>query len=89
MTCSSDDFVHWSEPQWIDFGAASPEHLYTNQITPYHRAPHILVGFPKRFMPGRATVEHDYNGVSDGVFMSSRDGLHFKRWTEAFIRPGL
>jgi len=89
MTCSSDDFVHWSEPQWIDFGAAPPEDLYTNQITSYHRAPHILVGFPKRFTPGRATVEHDYNGVSDGVFMSSRDGLHFKRWTEAFIRPGL
>jgi len=27
--------------------------------------------------------------VSDAVFMTSRDGLHFKRWGEAFIRPGL
>ena len=29
-------------------------------------------------------------GVSDGIFMSSRDGLHFdRRFREAFIRPGL
>ena len=26
---------------------------------------------------------------TDGVFMSSRDGVNFKRWGEAFIRPGL
>jgi len=26
--------------------------------------------------------------LSDGVFMSSRDGLSFKRWDEAFLRPG-
>ena len=28
------------------------------------------------------------DGLSDGVFMSSRDGLHFRRWAEAFVRPG-
>lgn len=26
--------------------------------------------------------------LSDGLFMSSRDGLSFKRWDEAFLRPG-
>ncbi len=26
--------------------------------------------------------------ITDGVFMSSRDGLHFHRWTEAFLRIG-
>ena len=26
--------------------------------------------------------------MTDGLFMSSRDGLHFKRWGEAFLRPG-
>ena len=26
--------------------------------------------------------------VTDGLFMSSRDGLNFHRWGEAFIRPG-
>jgi hypothetical protein len=27
--------------------------------------------------------------VTDGMFMSSRDGLHFNIWPESFIRPGL
>ena len=27
------------------------------------------------------------SGVSDAVLMSSRDGLNFDRWSEAFIRP--
>jgi hypothetical protein len=55
----------------------------------YHRAPHIFLGFPKRFIPDRTIAEHERKGMSDGVFMSSRDGLSFARWTEAFIRPGL
>ena len=88
MTCTSADFVHWTEPEWLDFGTVAHEHLYTNQIAVYHRAPHLFVGFPKRFTPDRAMVGHAYKGISDGVFMSSRDGICFKRWTEAFIRPG-
>ena len=27
--------------------------------------------------------------ITDGLFMSSRDGRVFKRWGEAFIRPGI
>lgn len=89
MTCYSADFVHWSEPQWVDFPYVPEEQLYTNQVVAYHRAPHIFLGFPKRFIPDRTIAEHERKGMSDGVFMSSRDGLSFARWTEAFIRPGL
>ena len=89
MTGSSSDFVNWTKPQWLDYGDAPVEHLYTNAITPYFRAPHILVGFPKRFMPERKAGTFKLPGVSDGLFMSSRDGLHWKRWAEAFLRPGL
>jgi len=88
-TCTSKDFLNWTKPQWLDFGKTPPEHLYTNAITPYPRAPHILMGFPKRFLPSRSVVDADMNGVSDGVYMTSRDGLHWDRWREAFIRPGL
>lgn len=89
-TCTSDDFLNWSEPDWIEYPGVGPEHLYTNQIIPYHRAPHIYLGFPKRFVPGRASpVGHPLPGVSDGVFMTSRDGESFHRWKEAFVRPGL
>ncbi len=89
MISRSVDFRNWTEPQWLDWGAAPVEHLYTNAITPYFRAPHLLIGFPKRFMPGRRIGTHKIAGVSDGLFMSSRDGLHWKRWGQAFLRPGL
>jgi hypothetical protein len=89
MMSSSRDFRAWEKPVWLDWGVMSPEHLYTNAIVPYFRAPHILIGFPKRFMPERKAGEHKLPGVSDAVFMSSRDGQHWKRWGEAFIRPGL
>jgi hypothetical protein len=88
MTCTSRDFLTWTEPVWLDFGETPPEHLYTNAITPYVRAPHLFVGFPKRFVPSRRSPINPHPGISDGVFMSSRDGLRFERWREAFIRPG-
>jgi hypothetical protein len=73
-----------------DYGDSEREHLYTNAIVPHPRAPHIFIGFPKRFMPGRkVNPDHPDVGVSDGVFMSSRDGLHWdRRFMEAFLRPG-
>ena len=88
MFGSSPDFLNWTKAEWLDYGGIPDEHLYTNAVTPYFRAPHILVGFPKRFMPDRKVGGHKLPGVSDGVFMSSRDGLHWKRWREAFLRPG-
>jgi hypothetical protein len=89
MTCTSIDFLNWTDPVWLEYPGSIKEHLYTNQITPYCRAPHIFMGFPKRFVPSRQVGEHRYSGVSDGVFMTSRDGLKFKRWGEAIVRPGL
>ncbi len=88
-TCTSTDFLHWTEPKLLEYPGAPLEHLYTNQIAPYYRAPHIFLGFPKRFVPSRKVPWDIFSGVSDAVFMSSRDGLNFKRWGEAIIRPGL
>ncbi len=94
-------------PQWLEYPGLHPEHLYTNQIQPYYRAPHLFVGFPMRYtdrgwsepvvnLPGlperltRAASGSARYGtaVTDAVFMTSRDGLTFRRWPEAFIRPG-
>ncbi len=88
-TAVSKDFIDWSEPQWLDYTGVSPEHLYTNGIVAYHRAPHLFIGLPKRFIPNRNPSEHPAKGVSDAVFMSSRDGRTFHRWPEAIVRPGL
>jgi len=85
----SDDFLHWSEAQPLTYGDAPAEHLYTNAITPYPRAPHLLIGLPARFVPGRKKIaEHPVDGVSDALVMASRDGIAFERWREAFILPG-
>ena len=89
MTATSADFLDWSDPEFIHFNDSRNEHLYTNQTIPYYRAPHILLSFPKRFIPERNPTLHRHKGVSDIVFMSSRDGKTFDRWGEAFLRPGL
>ena len=85
---TSPDFVHWSDAELIQ-GAPAETHLYTNATTPYFRAPHILLAFPARFMGQRKAVsDYPVPGVSDGLFMTSRDGLHFHSFEEAFLRPG-
>jgi hypothetical protein len=88
MTCSSSDFTHWSEPVWLQYTGAPRQHLYTNAITPYFRAQQLLIGLPMRYVPGRNPEKHSQDGVSDAGFMISRDGKNFRRWNEAFVRPG-
>jgi|UniRef100_UPI003784550F hypothetical protein len=89
MTSTSTDFLNWTEPPvTLEYPGSPPEDLYTSQIVAYHRAPHLFLGFPKRLLPFRWIPGNKMEGLSDGVFMSSRDGRVFKRWTEAFIRPG-
>lgn len=87
----STDFRNWSEPEWLDYGEAPLEHFYTNSIVAYPRAPHIYLAFPKRLIPERKVVSHwPYAGISDVIFMTSRDGRRWeRRFLEAFLRPGL
>ncbi len=77
MTCVSDDFVHWSEPVRLGYGDAPDEHLYTNAIQPYDRAPHILIGFPTRFQPNGSQVAP--------LLMTGRDRVNFRRWPDPVI----
>ena len=92
---TSSDFVDWSFPEWIDLGDAPLEHFYTAAISPYFRAPHLYVGFPMRYLPDRnAALPEKYKdalgiGLSDSVFISSRDGVRWQRtFQESFVRPG-
>ncbi|MDH7569161.1 MAG: hypothetical protein QHJ73_06200 [Armatimonadota bacterium] len=50
LTATSKDFLHWTEPEPLRYPGAPSEHLYTNQIKPYYRAPHLLIGFPTRYV---------------------------------------
>ncbi len=47
----SEDFKNWSDPIQLNFGeGANDFQLYTNNVEPYYRADHILVGFPARYI---------------------------------------
>jgi len=102
----SRDFVRWSEPVGLIYPGSPPQQMYTNQIAPYYRAPHVLMGFPTRYV-ARKLNEHGKQldpvplrnrltksnrrvgtDLTDGLFMTSRDGQSFHRWDEAFLRPG-
>jgi hypothetical protein len=98
---TSADFINWSEPVRMTFGNTPQEHLYTQQTSPYFRAPQIYIAIGGRFMPGRQiltekqAVEMNVNpgyfkDCSDAFIMSTRGGDAYDRtFMEAFIRPGI
>ena len=93
---TSKDLVNWSYPQWTHMHPSPPDQFYTFGARPYFRAPHFYLAFPMRYTRWRnAPLPAKYKkqlgkGVSDTVFVSSRDGLHWdRRFLDAFIRPGL
>ncbi len=49
-TATSKDFIHWGPAKDLTYVDSPPEQLYTNQIKPYYRAPHLLIGFPARYI---------------------------------------
>ena len=46
---SSKDFVTWTEPRRLTFDSVADFPLYTNCVSVYPHAPHMLVGFPTRY----------------------------------------
>ena len=53
MTCTSSNFLDWTEPRWLRYPDAPREQISLNQVRPYYRNPHLFVGFPARFMAAR------------------------------------
>jgi len=49
-TATSKDFIHWENQHDLSYTDSPSEQLYTNQVKPYHRAPHLLLGFPTRYL---------------------------------------
>lgn len=91
QSCTSQDFITWTKPQLNVYPSdVGPEHLYTNATVPHPGAPHILLSFPMRFVPERTKLAgFQEPGVSDALFMTSRDGVHWDRtFQEAWLRPG-
>ena len=95
QSCKSDDFIHWTQPEPHVYNDGVPiEHFYTNATMPCPGAEHILLSFPMRFVPERTKdtegMSYPGGGVSDAIFMASRDGVHWDRtFMDAWLRPGL
>lgn len=47
---TSTDFLNWTDPELIKFTDSPDVALYTNQVTPYYRAPHLFLGFPTQYV---------------------------------------
>ena len=83
----SDDFINWTKPVLMEYTSgtnkAPIEHLYTNQTSPYFRAPHHYVAISARFMPNRRVLNDEqakaikvdpgyFKDTSDAIMMSTR-----------------
>jgi hypothetical protein len=104
QSCTSDDFIHWTDPVPHQYDEGAPvEQFYTNATLPVPGAGHILLSFPMRYVAERTTPVADISamdypgngkpgmaGMTDAVMMSSRDGVHWNRpFPEAWVRAGL
>ena len=108
----SEDFKTWTAPKEITYLDGRDFQMYTNQIQPYPRAPHIFIGLPTRYCQREDWTEnveqfgsieakkakmeyHKWVGkrialaLTDAMFMVSRDGENFYRYSEAFLTCGL
>lgn len=97
---TSKDFINWTDPVPMTFGDAPYEHIYTQQTSPYFRAPHIYVAIGSRFLPHRQIASESqlkrlqvdagqHKGLSEAFLMTSRGGnLYDRTFMEAFLRPG-
>jgi hypothetical protein len=84
-TATSKDFIHWENQRDLTYVDSPGEALYTNQIKPYHRAPHLLLGFPTRYIERgwsdsmRALPEREHrewrSKASDRYGMAITEGL--------------
>jgi hypothetical protein len=127
-TARSKDLLRWEDQADLAYVDSPVEQLYENGVAPYHRAQHLLIGYPIRYVdragapsasasdggdragPDRtlrwpvslralpdsehraargALSERFGSALSEGLLMASRDGVTFKRWNEAFLRPGI
>jgi len=99
----STDFLKWTPPVLLGYRhpemEAPIEHLYTNQTSPYFRAPHLYVAIAARFMPGRQVLDDEqakaigvnpgyFKDTSDAIFMTTRPvegGEHVGYYDRTFL----
>ncbi len=97
---TSTDFINWTEPVRMTFGDTPLEELYTQQTSPYYRAPHIYMAIGGRLVPNQILTPEEAAKLnvhpsfiaecSDVFFMTTRGGSVYDRtFMEAMIKPGI
>ena len=90
QSSTSKDFINWTKVTHHRYADNYPFQMYTNSTQPCPGAAHIYIAFPNRYVQERIVKpDHPYPGMNDALFMSSRDCLHWNRFPEAWVRPGL
>lgn len=74
-TAKSHDFLNWKDQTDLRYVDSPSEQLYTNQVKPYHRAPHLLIGFPTRY------VERGHEDGPDHEARASAGPERIRRWS--------
>ena len=74
-TATSLDFLHWKDQSDLAYVDSPPEQLYTSQVKPYHRAPHLLIGFPMRY------VERGHKDAPGHEARESAKPAQIARWS--------
>jgi len=77
-TSTTVDFMSWPDDVDLVYPNTPPQHLYTNAVRPYFRAPHIFIAFPTRYLPKEGQRV-------EPILMTSRDGVSFQRWNDPVV----
>jgi hypothetical protein len=92
-TCTSKDFVNWTEPVFLEYTPGRTSELYTNGVAPYYRAAHIFLGFPTRYVDrgwtesAKALPRYDYRVIRGAK--SRREGTAITDGMFMVSRDGL
>jgi hypothetical protein len=74
-TATSTDFLNWTDQKDLRYVDSPSEQLYTSQVKPYHRAPHLLIGFPTRY------IERGHNDRPDHEARATAAPDRTRRWS--------
>ena len=95
MRATSQDFLHWTSTTrmtYSDTKSTIPSaHLYTNQTTPYFRAPHIYISLPGRifFNDKKSVVREDEKTNAGTRVISDELRILYKERVSHEIQSGI
>jgi len=82
-TGTSPDFLHWENIKDLTYVDSPVEQLYVNQIKPYYRAPHLLIGFPNRYLERGHEHVRDVDAASARIAGNDAGAERSAQWSNS------